>query len=761
MHETITDQGDIDLRNSESSIQQELDFYNRVREYFMALSHLEDQDQRGELELDAVEFVLEEVNSKGYDILPVFKTLLNLSIETWNQLRSNIKGDQYSESSYLDILDKIDQKYLPLISLFYLKYSGEYLQDIEMRLRLKIGIETASQIYQGCKEAGRLYDVVNNLTEFLEADPSLAPTIYQDFKRSNIINLGIATTLQPYLHERQGAEGEYILEDMLILNAIKAKAPNLRNYLEKFIRLSNHTQSSDRKIINPRSPLGKFLKTELLDMSPATYSQLFVPLMPGLDNLDEKEPNSQASRIQVLLASLGGLDAIKGKSRLTKQCNAIIETARSALLKSISGIPLGEAERMVLEIEYGMDTIANALRLRRGQWALSISNEELRRLLLANETEASQIFHREVAKTKANRADTTIPEDAGLEISSLVASLLQAININKQGLNSPNILAVELDDLRQEILTSDIWINDQVAQDISNINIDTSDKLQQLNSIVLIGELSCYANQEQMQKLRALLLATYIHTEHIPEGIRSIIDSIKDDNQSLTLGIDQTIALVDFLRHNILQEFWGIGVAGENKWINEDVLKFPRYDKWYQEYLNNKGSIVGTEEIGFIQNSSLFMRTVAGAIGDACYSSSGNIVPESAQVVTMVETKTNKVLGNFLLLDTATTTEEGIRIPLKVLRAVNPLVSTLSRYDVDSIVETIISVSKDALPEGYQLGVIIDPKSNLATTNREAVLRVFKDMILEGKVAIEPCRITGKSVVFNKYQSDDRVHIVS
>lgn len=247
----------------------------------------------------------------------------------------------------------------------------------------------------------------------------------------------------------------------------------------------------------------------------------------------------------------------------------------------------------------------------------------------------------------------------------------------------------------------------------------------------------------------------------VPEDIRMLQNMPNIESDQLTP--EQISNLAEFFNHHVIQEYWGKqGLARTSKGGGSSLATgTPSINGWERANQAREVSQQASSDsqpVKSIVNSSQFIRTVAGAMGDACYSQFGHEVPPSADVITMTNEDTTKILGNFLLLDSEYTDESNTTQKIKVLRAINPLDSTLKRYSAKSLMEMIIEVSKQLLPDGYRLAVIVDEDCNLATTNRQAILTVLHEMRKSKEIG-QPLPGVSRSVNF-KYDSTDKVCLV-
>lgn len=269
-------------------------------------------------------------------------------------------------------------------------------------------------------------------------------------------------------------------------------------------------------------------------------------------------------------------------------------------------------------------------------------------------------------------------------------------------------------------------------------------------------------NTEIIQAIRSALISSAMHSVVEPENIRNLRNT--PDTGSLTA--EQISSLGEFFNHHVIQEFWekqGLITTRNTKKSGSSATGTPSIRGW--EEINrtieaSQQASAQRQPVKFIANSSLFIRTVAGAMGDACYSQEGEIVPESADVITMTNEDMTKILGNFLVLDSEYLDENSNRQKIKVLRAINPLESTLSRYHLESMLDAVIGASKQLLPEGYSLAVIVDTVSNAATTNRPQVLAKLHGMMKSGKINGSELAGVSPSVNFNGYNSTGSVYLV-
>ena len=605
----------------------------------------------------------------------------------------------------------------------------------------------------------RWHTIANNLPAIREAMPDYdAQGLLKQMLTTNRLKEAHIETFRPYVPNIS----EVLLRRRLPEAIVRSH--DLQTSLETASALDDTLLSSEPDY-QPLIPSGiaEFRKLRLSNYSYDCFKFLFEPLK---NNTDEGE------ELKNKLNSLG-MD--------TENIEMTINQAVGLATKSITSILEGKdaEESRILETTYGRKLALHTLRAKRGQWSLNLSENEIMDMItnpgLIKSSREPKVITTEVmlVDKSTHRPKLAPTREAVREATSLLRSLHGAnpeTTVN-QTTKIRNALLAEstalLNTLQSKAepgtelakrLAPQIQKAEKKIALLQEISIDpdnTNDSLSQLAQFDT-------KNREIIQAIRSALISSAMPNTIVPENIKNLRNITDIESHQLTP--EQISSLGEFFNHHIVQEFWerrGLIITSSGA----SAIRTPSIKNWEDASLARDSSSQQQTSglslpVKFIANSSPFIRTVAGAMGDACYSQNGEKVPESADVITMTNEDATKILGNFLLLDSEYVDENNTPQKIKVLRAVNPLDSTLKRYPAKSMVGAIIEVSKQLLPEGYKLAVIIDKISNIGTTNRPTVLAALHSMRELGEIEKLPLPGVVESVNFNGYNSTNSVYLV-
>lgn len=641
---------------------------------------------------------------------------------------------------------------------------------------------------------GKWHIIVNNLTAIKDNLPNYDVTgLVKELEDRGQWH-AIAYTLSEIMEKLPNYDATGVLVSMLAsgvqpsetkIKSYRPYTPNITEILSRHRLVDNITKSHDLQTYleaveaiektfsgkpgyQPIIPndIAEFRKLRLGNYSYDCFKLLFEPLKNNTN--ESKDLMDQLNEL--------GID--------TQNTELAINQAIGLVTKSIAGILEGNdssENNRVLKTAYGSKLALHILRVKRGEWSLRQSEEEILDMMtdpdIIKSSRDPRVITTEVGlvNQSTRRSKLAPTNEATREAMALLRALRQ---INPETIANQttrirstlqNELTNSLIQLRgkaepgtnlAETLAPQIQKIEEKIKLLQEISFDPDNPYESLSQLAQFDT----KNYEIIQEIRSALISSAIPVIVVPENIKDL--QIIPDLGLHQLTPEQISSLGKFYNHHVIQEFWekqGLVATSASGRGGSIATRTPSIKSWEdanRAIERSQQTSSRSLPVKFIANSSPFIRTIAGAMGDACYSQHNAEVPASADVITMTSQDMSKILGNFLLLESEyTKTSTNSPQKIKVLRAINPLSSTLKRYSAKDIMDKIINVSKQLLPEGYKLAVIIDDALSLATTNRPEIIDVLHAMKNNGEIKSSLSGVD-KSVNFNGYDSTGNVYLV-
>lgn len=545
-----------------------------------------------------------------------------------------------------------------------------------------------------------------------------------------------------------------------------------------------------QKILASNSTYRRFIQSFGQTKTPLSvhlYTKVYLPLIEGSED--------GIASLRELALDLG-IDSAELLKLNPDEAYTKIEVKTRQIISALLGGDLQDMEELRLSNPDIGNMILNKLRAKRGGWAIEHLNafdledmvdvDTVNRANLRWEVQNYKV--EKLAPELMAQADPAPTNEAIDEADLICEAIASAYSRSNQDDDSDAMqfitkaMALSVEELRKaaDTITKSTKTFPEGARErqleviqgkISNL-VDEEGatlvpNLGTIGDVIKIVNSLSGSNSDPVGRSIRLDLLSFLYYPVIAKGLP---DNIKElayrGNQRLSpsrspgpkYSSSDMRTLEEYVRHAIADEWWGKATETSQKDIRQSFrnsLKTRSIQdniKAWDKLIVARTALSKSKDrkreftnIKIVRSNSKLLRTTAGAMGDACYSQFGSIVPEEDDVCVILDENDN-IAGSFLLL-------RGRDIKgnhLLMIRALNPLDSLLKKVDADSLTDIIFKVTKDlAETEGAQAVIVVDQVSNAATTNRPAILELVKQKT-DGKKKILS---KDRRLVFNNYES--------